>query len=443
MIRRRALGSLGAVSSNLPISSPYRSTPEAPVTEAERNQLSTRLNAAFEAGSLDADDYHQRLDVLFAAQKMGQLVPVVEGLPPLQTYTDPAIVAGTGGAAGRGLRAAQRDRYRAWSPSVGWWSLIVLIAISAGDLALTFRCVAAAAGSRAAGTPGSPPPPQHPRNRTLLAVLIVLLASIVAVVAFGAVLISQQPDPQAVTPPAATTPGNPSPTTLRPVSPPPRTPSPSATPTPTPTEAPTPTEEPTPTEAPSPTEEPTPDEPAGPEDVLVRNPFYDRRIPDSDCAQPPRPLPTSAKADVRYLKAVIDCMADAYREPLEAAGFTLTRPGVVVYRGTVETPCGQGLKGYPVFYCPANQTVYSSAGSTEEYGDGLRLGRLLDRLPRVRPPRPAPDRCAPGRVHPRREAAPDQPPDRAPGGLLHGDDRDLGPQHAADRSGPSRDGSLA
>lgn len=218
-----------------------------------------------------------------------------------------------------------------------------------------------------------PPPPQHPRNRTLLAVLIVLLASIAAVVAFGAVLISQQPDPQAVTPPAATIPGNPSPTTLRPVSPPPRTPSPSATPTPTPTEAPTPTEKPTPTEAASPTEEPTPDEPAGPEDVLVRNPFYDRRIPDSDCAQPARPLPTSAKADVRYLKAVIDCMADAYREPLEAAGFTLTRPGVVVYRGTVETPCGQGLKGYPVFYCPANQTVYSSAGSTEEYGDGLRL----------------------------------------------------------------------
>ena len=88
------------MSSNLPISSPYRSTPEAPVTDAERNQLSTRLNAAFEAGSLDADDYRQRLDVLFAAQKLGQLVPVVEGLPPLQTYTDPKIVAGTGGQPG-------------------------------------------------------------------------------------------------------------------------------------------------------------------------------------------------------------------------------------------------------------------------------------------------------------------------------------------------------
>jgi hypothetical protein len=215
-----------------------------------------------------------------------------------------------------------------------------------------------------------PAPPLPPRrSRALLAVLIVLLASIVAVVAFGVVLISQQPEPQAVTSPGASSPGDPSPTTLRPVSPPPRTPS-TTTPTPSPVEP--PTAEPT-SAAPTPTDESSPDEPSGPEDVLVRNPLYDRRIPDSDCSQPPRPLPTSAKADERYLKAVIGCMADAYRAPLEAAGFTLTRPGLVVYRGTVETPCGQGLKGYPVFYCPANQTVYSSAGSTEEYGDGLRL----------------------------------------------------------------------
>jgi hypothetical protein len=88
------------VSSDLPISSPYRSTPDAPVTEAERDQLSSRLNAAYTAGTLDAEDYHARLDTLFAAQRMGQLVPVVEGLPPLQTYADPAIVASSGGRPG-------------------------------------------------------------------------------------------------------------------------------------------------------------------------------------------------------------------------------------------------------------------------------------------------------------------------------------------------------
>lgn len=89
------------MSSELPISSPYRSTPQAAVSESERNQLSSRLNAAFEAGQLDADDYRQRLDQLFAAQRLGELVPVVQGLPPLQTYDAPAIVAGTGGQPGQ------------------------------------------------------------------------------------------------------------------------------------------------------------------------------------------------------------------------------------------------------------------------------------------------------------------------------------------------------
>jgi len=59
---------------------------------------------------------------------------------------------------------------------------------------------------------------------------------------------------------------------------------------------------------------------------------------------------------------------------VEAADFTLTRPDLVVYAGTVQTPCGQALKGYPVFYCPSNQTIYSSAGSTADYGESIRLG---------------------------------------------------------------------
>jgi predicted metalloprotease len=63
-----------------------------------------------------------------------------------------------------------------------------------------------------------------------------------------------------------------------------------------------------------------------------------------------------------------------YRGPLEAAGYRLTTPPVLVYAGTVQTPCGAGLKGYPVFYCPSNQTIYSSAGSLADYGETVRLG---------------------------------------------------------------------
>jgi hypothetical protein len=86
--------------SELPISSPYRSTPDAPVTDEVRNQLSAQLNSAYTDGKIDGDDFRARLDRLFAAQRLGELVPVVQGLPPLQTYSDPAIVASTGGRPG-------------------------------------------------------------------------------------------------------------------------------------------------------------------------------------------------------------------------------------------------------------------------------------------------------------------------------------------------------
>ena len=96
--------------SELPISSPYRSNPDAPVPDQLRNQLSTQLNAAFTDGTIDGDDFHARLDTLFGASRMGELVPVVQGLPPVQTYADPAIVASAGGQPGE--LSAPRDASR-------------------------------------------------------------------------------------------------------------------------------------------------------------------------------------------------------------------------------------------------------------------------------------------------------------------------------------------
>ena len=86
--------------SELPISSPYRSRPDAPVTDAEREQLNARLNAAYTDGRLSADDYQARLDTLFGASTLGQLVPVVDGLLPATTYDSPALVGSSGGAPG-------------------------------------------------------------------------------------------------------------------------------------------------------------------------------------------------------------------------------------------------------------------------------------------------------------------------------------------------------
>jgi hypothetical protein len=115
------------MSSNLPISSPYRSTPEAPVTAVERDRLSARLNAAFENGALEQDDYRTRLDRLFAATKLGELVPVVEGLPPLPTYEKPAFIENPGGQPGE-LSAAR--------PSSGF-SLVTMAVVAAVVVLIT------------------------------------------------------------------------------------------------------------------------------------------------------------------------------------------------------------------------------------------------------------------------------------------------------------------
>ena len=98
------------MSPELPISSPYRSTPDVAVSDTERDQLNSRLNGAFEAGLLGAEDYQGRLDGLFAARTLGELVPVVTGLPPLQTYNDPALVDSSGGRPGELSPARSANR---------------------------------------------------------------------------------------------------------------------------------------------------------------------------------------------------------------------------------------------------------------------------------------------------------------------------------------------
>lgn len=110
--------------SELPISSKYRSTPDAPVSDGEREELTRRLNEAFTAGKLDQDSYSARLDQLYAAQRLGELVPVVQDLPALQTYNDPAMVQQAAGRPGEVSQARPANR-----PALYIVGAVVIIAI--------------------------------------------------------------------------------------------------------------------------------------------------------------------------------------------------------------------------------------------------------------------------------------------------------------------------
>lgn len=76
----------------LPRSSKYVSSPDAPLDEAERNRLIARLNAAYGDGAVSADAYRAHLDTLFSASRLGEVVHVVEDLPPAATHGTPDIV---------------------------------------------------------------------------------------------------------------------------------------------------------------------------------------------------------------------------------------------------------------------------------------------------------------------------------------------------------------
>ncbi|OYO10027.1 hypothetical protein CGZ98_13070 [Enemella evansiae] len=123
------------MSSNLPISSRYRTQPDAPVTEEERNQLSTQLNEAFTAGQLDQQGYDELLDRIFGARKLGDLAPVVERLGKPATHNEPAIVQQTPGGRPGELSEARTPSNRASLALVGGVAggliLIVLIVLLA------------------------------------------------------------------------------------------------------------------------------------------------------------------------------------------------------------------------------------------------------------------------------------------------------------------------
>lgn len=81
---------------DVPISSKYRSTPDEPVSDGERSQLSEQLNEAFASGRIDQATYSNLLDKVFGAQRLGDLVEVVEVLGKPATYAVPAVVAEVG-----------------------------------------------------------------------------------------------------------------------------------------------------------------------------------------------------------------------------------------------------------------------------------------------------------------------------------------------------------
>lgn len=90
---------------NLPISSKYRSQPQAPLPDSERDELADRLNREFADGSIDTDTYREMLDTVFAATTLGDVAGVVSRLPAKDTFNVPAVIESGSAAPGELVEA--------------------------------------------------------------------------------------------------------------------------------------------------------------------------------------------------------------------------------------------------------------------------------------------------------------------------------------------------
>lgn len=77
--------------SGLPIVFKFRNDPDRPVQDADRDDLTSRLNEAYTLGDLDTDQYQGLMDGLFNATTQGQLIPVADMLPARFAVNTPAV----------------------------------------------------------------------------------------------------------------------------------------------------------------------------------------------------------------------------------------------------------------------------------------------------------------------------------------------------------------
>lgn len=113
----------------MPPSSKYHQQAGAPVSDEERSDLAERLGEEYTSGRLDDDAYRGHLDRVFAAGTLGELVPVVEALPPKVTHHTPAIAQHVGSGRPGEVTQSRNVLPATFWASIGAVGLILVIAV--------------------------------------------------------------------------------------------------------------------------------------------------------------------------------------------------------------------------------------------------------------------------------------------------------------------------
>lgn len=211
-----------------------------------------------------------------------------------------------------------------------------------------------------------PLPPQQPRKKSGGAALLVvaLLALVAAGGVFLVVKLTQGGDGPTATAPVATESSTPEPTTTS--APTSAVPSRTVAPPPRPTTT-TTTTKVTP---------PKPVQTVNPATFNATHRLYKAGVMRTvNCKQARTGLGNGSQA-LAYFKAIKTCLDRAWPKQVAASGGRYRSPGLIVWGGSVTTPCGSGVGRS--FYCPTTHTIYMESPSIVSfYKQNPTFGRMV------------------------------------------------------------------
>ena len=80
-------------------------------------------------------------------------------------------------------------------------------------------------------------------------------------------------------------------------------------------------------------------------------------------ATPAQPLSEKDEKMGQFVSTVLADTEDVWHKIFQENGMTYKEPGMVLFRGSVQTECGGATSASGPFYCPADQKIYMDLDS--------------------------------------------------------------------------------
>jgi predicted metalloprotease len=124
----------------------------------------------------------------------------------------------------------------------------------------------------------------------------------------------------------------------------------------------------------------TPVDSSDAEGVVRRNTLYSQGGLDNGNCPAKKLGDASRQEQTVFYTALMNCLSDEWQPKIEEAGYSYTRPGLVVFDSPVDTPCGNASPqdGRTLaFYCPGDNVMYADVPQMRKFFDNLDVAYAI------------------------------------------------------------------